>query len=176
MSLNRENRRPTGAIFPGPESDHVAQFDHHFSLNEAKALVPWVRSIFQRVGMILESLGAPESQSRAFSDAPGLERETDRQLYLGGPSSAAVADPEALIGSLSLARKRQLVRAMVDQVRDKGIVIQDLRRGLIDFPAWHEGREVFLCYELEDGEGISHWHELKAGYAGRRPIEEYQGE
>lgn len=154
----------------------MAQFDHYFTLHEAKSLVPWVRSIFQRVGLILESLEDLEPQSRASSDAPGLERETDRQLYLGGQSLTVVADPEALIGSLSLARKRQLVRAMVDQVRDKGIVIQDVRRGLIDFPAWHDGREVFLCYELEDGERISHWHELSAGFAGRRPIEEYEGE
>ena len=49
------------------------------------------------------------------------------------------------------------------------IVLRDLDRGLIDFPAIRDGREVYLCWI--DGEpDIGYWHELDAGYRGRRPL------
>ena len=49
------------------------------------------------------------------------------------------------------------------------IVVRDIDRGLIDFPALHDGREVYLCWELGE-ERIGFWHELEAGYGGRRPL------
>ena len=42
-------------------------------------------------------------------------------------------------------------------------------RGLVDFPAWVEGREVELCWK-HDEPRIEDWHELYAGFAGRQPI------
>lgn len=55
-----------------------------------------------------------------------------------------------------------------------GCVLKDWRTGLVDFPALHRGRRVWLCWQL--GEPcISHWHELDVGYAGRLPIDETFG-
>ena len=51
----------------------------------------------------------------------------------------------------------------------RDIVLRDLDRGLVDFPALRDEEEVYLCWV--DGEpGIGYWHELDAGYAGRRPL------
>jgi hypothetical protein len=33
-----------------------------------------------------------------------------------------------------------------------------------------EDREVFLCWELGEDE-VGFWHELDAGYGGRRPLD-----
>jgi hypothetical protein len=55
-------------------------------------------------------------------------------------------------------------------LEEAGIVIRDIDRGLIDFPAIREDREVYLCWELGEDE-ITHWHELDAGYRGRQPLE-----
>ena len=49
---------------------------------------------------------------------------------------------------------------------EREIVLRDLDRGLIDFPAIREGREVYLCW-IEGEPDIGFWHELDAGYAGR---------
>jgi len=49
------------------------------------------------------------------------------------------------------------------------IQLQDLDRGLVDFPAIVGGREVFLCWEEGEKE-VEYWHELDAGYAGREPL------
>jgi hypothetical protein len=67
------------------------------------------------------------------------------------------------------------VRALADfkgaarEFQDRQIQIKDLDRGLIDFPAIIDGREVFLCWE-QDEEDIEFWHDLEAGYAGRERL------
>jgi len=53
--------------------------------------------------------------------------------------------------------------------QERGIVLRDLDRGLVDFPALREGREVYLCWI--DGEAdIEFWHDLDAGFAGRQAL------
>ena len=43
------------------------------------------------------------------------------------------------------------------------------RIGLVDFPAIIGGKEVFLCWR-SDEEKILYYHDIEAGYAGRKPI------
>lgn len=50
-----------------------------------------------------------------------------------------------------------------------GIIVKNVERGLIDFPAIIDGREVLLCWE--DGEDeVAFWHLPDAGFPGRRPL------
>jgi hypothetical protein len=51
----------------------------------------------------------------------------------------------------------------------RGIVLRDLDRGLIDFPSLRDGSEVYLCW-IEGETDIGFWHELDAGFTGRRPL------
>ena len=53
--------------------------------------------------------------------------------------------------------------------RTGSIIIRDLQRGLIDFPALRDGREVYLCW-LYGEERIDFWHEFDTGFAGRQPL------
>jgi hypothetical protein len=48
--------------------------------------------------------------------------------------------------------------------------VKDLERGLIDFPSFKGGREIFLCWEKDD-EDIEFWHDLDAGYSGRERVD-----
>jgi hypothetical protein len=48
-------------------------------------------------------------------------------------------------------------------------VVRDLERGLVDFPAVIDGREVYLCW-LVDEPQVTHWHGVESGFAGRRPL------
>ncbi len=43
--------------------------------------------------------------------------------------------------------------------------------GLVDFPAIIDGEEVFLCWRSDEAE-IKYYHEIEAGYAGRKLITE----
>ena len=51
-----------------------------------------------------------------------------------------------------------------------GIVIRDVDRGLIDFPAIRDGEEVYLCWELGE-DSVEYWHDLESGYGGRRQLD-----
>jgi len=60
--------------------------------------------------------------------------------------------------------------AALEELQEKGIVLRDPDRGLIDFPAKHPGgREVLLCWQLGE-EDLSWWHLPEDGFAGRRPL------
>ena len=69
-------------------------------------------------------------------------------------------------------KRHEAAYRLVNALQTQGIVIQDIVRGLIDFPCLMGGREVFLCYELDDGFTVGYFHELDAGFAGRQEITE----
>ena len=50
-----------------------------------------------------------------------------------------------------------------------GVELKDCEKGLLDFPALREGREVYLCWRLGESEIVA-WHEIHAGFMGRREI------
>lgn len=60
---------------------------------------------------------------------------------------------------------------LVDELQQVGVEIKDLERCLIDFPAIHEGREIYLCWHRGE-KSVTHWHELDAGFAMRQPVSE----
>jgi hypothetical protein len=70
---------------------------------------------------------------------------------------------------------RERARAAVEmtlgfeQLERLDIVVRDLDRGLVDFPAVIDGREVYLCW-LVDEPAVTHWHAIESGFAGRRPL------
>lgn len=62
--------------------------------------------------------------------------------------------------------------ALVALVRELGVEVKDLDRGLVDFRWRRRGGEAYLCWKLGEGDRIAWWHELDDGYAGRRIIED----
>jgi hypothetical protein len=62
--------------------------------------------------------------------------------------------------------------ALVHHILETGVQIKDINIGLLDFSAWKDGREVYLCWQYGEGE-IAFWHEVDAGYAGRQPIDTF---
>jgi hypothetical protein len=62
------------------------------------------------------------------------------------------------------------VRRLLETVEQAGIVLRDIDRGLVDFPALLDGREVYLCWELGEDE-VGYWHDLEGGYGGREPLD-----
>jgi hypothetical protein len=62
------------------------------------------------------------------------------------------------------------VRRLLDTIEQAGIVLRDIDRGLVDFPALMDGRELYFCWELGEDE-VAYWHELEGGYDGREPLD-----
>lgn len=68
-------------------------------------------------------------------------------------------------------RARESVEVAIgfEQLETLEIVVRDLERGLVDFPALIEGEEVYLCWLLDEP-SVGHWHAVESGFAGRRPF------
>jgi hypothetical protein len=62
--------------------------------------------------------------------------------------------------------------ALIHRIQATNVLIKDINLGLLDFPAWKDGREVYLCWQYGE-EDIAFWHEIEAGYAGRQPIDRF---
>ncbi|RIK68538.1 MAG: DUF2203 domain-containing protein [Planctomycetota bacterium] len=63
------------------------------------------------------------------------------------------------------------LRDLYEELTAIGCELKDWRMGLVDFPAIVDGREVELCWRHGE-ERIGHFHEIGAGYSGRRPLGE----
>ena len=50
-----------------------------------------------------------------------------------------------------------------------GCVFKGFQEGLVDFYGKLDGRDIFWCWKQGE-DRIGHWHEIEAGYAGRRPL------
>lgn len=143
------------------------QFEKHFTLEEANALIPAVRNVFEHVHALVRS-GGGAAQGGATHRSGNGHANGNGNGHAKSKSEAS-QDP-ANYEHLSLEQRADAARALLRGLELKGIVIQDFTRGLIDFPSVREGREVFLCYELADGDHIQFYHDLNAGYAGRTPL------
>ena len=123
--------------------------ERHFTVAEANALL-------ERVEPMIRSLRAARDQ---LTDSELHEALADAAPANGG------GDPGRRVGEAFLA-----VRSLLADLQELGLVIRDLDRGLVDFPAILDGREAYLCWELGEDE-IEFWHDLEAGYGGRRPLD-----
>lgn len=61
---------------------------------------------------------------------------------------------------------------LLQELRDLGVELKDPFQGLVDFPAERQGADIWLCWRLGE-DTIGHWHELEAGFSGRRPMDSF---
>jgi hypothetical protein len=89
--------------------------------------------------------------------------------------AGAEGDYDALVREERRSLKATVARmeAAVHRIDDWGIALRDIGSGLVDFPALANGRPIWLCWKLGEGD-IVWWHELQAGVAGRRPLIELE--
>jgi hypothetical protein len=120
----------------------------HYTLDQAHAALPWVRERIERVRDAQARLTEKEAREALSDAAPGNG---------GGEPGQVVSE-----GFLDL-------RTALSELEQMDIVLRDAERGLVDFPALRDGREIYLCWVEEEDE-IGYWHELEAGYAGRQPL------
>jgi hypothetical protein len=120
----------------------------HYTLAQAQA----------ELAMVAELLGAMRSARDRLTDADV------RGALIASSASNGGGALGKQVGEAFLA-----FQAGVRAFTEREIVLRDLDRGLIDFPALRDGREVYLCW-IEGEDDIGFWHELDAGYAGRQAL------
>ena len=73
-------------------------------------------------------------------------------------------------GHTTAAAERHELDAVLRELGEDGIVIKDLGRGLVDFPAaTPSGRDYCLCWIVGEPT-VAWWHWPEDGFAGRTPL------
>ncbi len=126
-----------------------------FNVEEARALLPQVRPVLERLREAFVAL-------RGTRVAEAAERRAAMSDGHPLPISPQVDEAER-------ERQEAEVRACVELLDGWGIQLKDPERGLIDFPHERDGVVVLLCYELREEE-LRYWHPIETGYAGRDPL------
>jgi len=124
------------------------RFETHYTLEQARALLPKVRKWLKRLVVLRNELQKYDKRLATMLK-PGCD--------LGGE----------LVNEWVKALAE--LKATLMEFQRREIQIKDLDRGLIDFPAIIDDKEVFLCWEQEE-EDIGFWHDLDTGYAGREKL------
>ena len=123
-------------------------FERHFTRAEANALLP----------QLTELLGQLREAKNELTDSEAHEALSDAAPSNGG------GEEGRQVGVAFLE-----VRRLLETIEQSGIVLRDIDRGLVDFPAVLDETEVLLCWELGEDE-VGFWHDLDAGYGGREPL------
>ena len=123
--------------------------ERHYTRDEANALLPELEATLAELRQARDRLTDAEAHSALADAAPANG---------GGADGRHVGE-----GFLD-------VRRILADLEQREIVVRDIDRGLVDFPAIVEGREAYLCWELGEAE-VGHWHDLETGFAGRRALD-----
>jgi hypothetical protein len=120
-----------------------------FTLEEANRMLPLIRRV-------VEDLGA----------AARLYERTQNRLNLLG--DAALPDGDRRIAEAEVSDYADRLEDCLHELRKLGVEVKGWE-GLVDFPAWVEGREIEYCWKVGEPR-VEHWHEIYAGYNNRKPL------
>ena len=133
-----------------PDGHHgTVAAKRHFTADEADALLETLRPLVERARALSRRLG--EADSRRAMTAMGRGNG-------GGRHAEEVAGAAARL------------REVVGTITAHGVVLRDVRAGLLDFPATRDGRPVYLCWRLGEGR-VEWWHDRETGFDGRTRLE-----
>jgi hypothetical protein len=134
---------------PAPPADKK-----YFTVAEAEATLPLLRVILRDITTL----------------ALDMRERHERLVHLQGAGTISAAHQEEMQGSLAeFGRLQEQMRAYESELASLHVELKDYFTGLVDFLAWRDDREVYLCWRLGEP-AVAHWHELDSGFAGRQQL------
>lgn len=121
-----------------------------FTVTEANELLPAVSPKLRLIQQYYEKLAKLRESAKAAAES---------SEFGGG-----------MEGGTGYVKTLYEIGKLTTELNNLGIQLKDYSRGLIDFPTMKEGRVVLLCWQLGEAEEIEWWHEIEAGFAGRKPL------
>lgn len=125
-----------------------------YSVAEANAALPTVVPLVEEI----------QNQARALASIEAELQEVRKTLQSNGHGRRA----EDLTGQAAVAE--HAVRKAIEALQAMDIELKDPFTGLIDFLHEREGRVVYLCWKLGEPR-VAYWHDIEAGFAGRRALD-----
>ena len=125
-----------------------------FTIEQANRMLPLVRRIV---------IDIVEHHARWKECVKAFEVLT---LASSAEAPSQVAE-EAEVQAQQLAKD---IQGFLNELRALGLELKGFDQGLVDFPGELDNRPVYWCWKLGEPR-VSFWHEVDAGFAGRRPLE-----
>jgi hypothetical protein len=129
-----------------------------FTLHEAQTLLPVVEALLRRAQAAGTRAGELEMEMQELS----------QRIFMSGGMQVNVA--QAAKRHANREKALQEARDTLAEMDEIGVQVKDLEKGLLDFPAVMDGRDVLLCWKLGEKE-IGYWHTPEDGFAGRKPLD-----
>ncbi|ANE46192.1 cell division protein DivIVA [Paenibacillus swuensis] len=128
----------------------------YFQLEEANALLP----LLERELIHLQNI------KRDFED-----KYEELELYKKVFHAKQVSDDSDALFTLECEIEFLQIEASahLKNFELQGVEVKDIDSGLIDFPSYLHGEEVLLCWKQGE-QGISHYHGINEGFAGRKKL------
>ncbi len=124
----------------------------YYTLEEARLLLPNVEEKVFRLRRVYKEL--------EFLSTINVNNEEGKH------------DGDLMIAKLNknYYKKLYFYHKYIVELLSMGIVIKDMQKGLVDFYAKHQGRDIHLCWHLGEKD-IKYWHEIDEGFASRQSID-----
>lgn len=128
-----------------------------FSVEEANELITFLRSKLVK----LKSMQAQARQKyEEMRDIREVGYRKDGNLIMLTDYQLTKQEFDRIVGQAN---------QLLGEIHQTGCRVTDVEKGLVDFPTMLEGREVYLCWQIDEPE-VLYYHGLSEGYAGRRPL------
>ena len=125
-------------------------------MEEANATLSWLEEVLARMVPLRERLEAQQVELMSL-----MQHRSGN-----GASSHDQEIEEAERNQDDLA---QQLRQDLQEITDRGILVRDIVRGLVDFPSDREGQAIFLCW-LRGEPQIDFWHGTNEGFSSRKRL------
>lgn len=135
-----------------------------FTVADADRLLAQVRPLAEQLRAAAREAREAEAALRELVERHGEGR-------IDQPGNPDRGRYWALVARAREASER--TQGFADDIQFLGAEVKDPEQGLVDFRTRRDGEVVYLCWRLGEAR-IAYWHDLRSGYAGRRPIGELE--
>lgn len=122
----------------------------YFTLEKAREIIPLIRSQIVKLIKLHNSLDVLDSIEIEYED-----------------------EFKTTIQDIKLNKKFHKLSLefyiLMEKIHHIGCYVKDLDKGLFDFYSFYEGREILLCWNINEPT-IKYWHELYHGFECRKPV------
>lgn len=127
-----------------------------FTREEAERTLPLVRRIVHDL----------------MSEHPAWRRAIAHYEVLAASTVADEGElPEVAAARIKVEQLAERIDGYLRELEQIGCMFQGFEEGLVDFRSMRADKMVLLCWRYGE-ERITHWHEVGAGFAGRKLIDD----
>ena len=134
----------------------LAMRERRYTLEEANATLPWLEEVLARMVPLRDQLNT-------------LQNELLSLMQHRSGNGATSHDQEIEESQRTMDDLAQQLRQELQEITDRGIIVRDIVRGLVDFPSDREGQTIYLCW-LRGEPQIDYWHGTNEGIGSRKRL------